>query len=136
MTLLERIRADVNGARILADWLGDGAKPLLPNEAYYRVTVCEMCPQNKPGHTFEENAAKAIKEQIGMAAEFGIHAIATPGHPDLHTCAVCNCYLPLKVWVPWKHLKNFTDPAKFPQNCWIPKEAANENTAQPLRPPP
>lgn len=130
MNLLDRIRADVNGARILADWLGDGGEIVGYMQEASRASDCIHCPQNKPGHKFEEETAKAILEQVTVASEAGIH-IPLPDQPSaLHTCAICNCYLPLKNLVPWKHLKNFTDPAKFPQNCWIPKEATALQGAQ------
>lgn len=117
--LVDRLRNDVRGTAILADWLGSGGDPVDHVTANGRAAICSGCPNNKPlTKRIENNVAEAIRkqEEIRHAVE-----LRTSHDGNLHNCSICSCYLKLKVWVPIKHIPK---DDKFPAFCWIRKEHA------------
>lgn len=114
-----------NGARILSDWLGDGAIPVNRSLAQARTNVCISCPLNQESHgmmKLTDAIASAILEQRRQKTEMSLEVIS---ETELHTCSVCACHLPLKVWVPMKTIANRTHPKlveKFPDFCWMKTE--------------
>ena len=118
-------RAAADGARILIEWLGDGAKPVAITLAQARAGVCFTCPHNKEGHRWlrlTASAVRAIAEQMNAKDAMKLRV---EGEEKLHACAVCACPLPLKVHVPLPTILAHTDAdtlANFPHYCWLTTE--------------
>lgn len=128
MSLLKRIQQDVNGARILADWVGKGREPVERKLAQARADVCAVCPHNKPGGKVEAAIAETILEQEGLRAQIGA-ALTNEGR--LKSCDRCGCYLKLKVWVPMRHLRPRSRLRDFPEHCWMRTENPPPRTVLP-----
>lgn len=118
---LRRVRNDVRGARVLAEWLGAGGQPVDRQLAESRARVCMACPLNRPKRAIEAKIAAGIREHEEMRNRT---SLKLPGEERLHTCNACGCYLKLKVWVPMKHLLTTSSPDQFPSNCWMHRENA------------
>ena len=112
---VDRVRRDIKGLDLLTQWLGQGGLPVSEFEAARRADVCISCPYNVKGHKTEAWVAAQIKK----LNEFRGQQLTVTKEPDLHTCSVCGCYLPLKIWVPSKSIEEHTDTSKFPPHCWI-----------------
>lgn len=114
------------GVKTLADWVGDGANPVSPSIAQARTDTCLVCPRNKAGNWMARLAAgiaTAIKEQVAVKADMGLKV---ENEEKLLTCAACNCFLPLKVWVPIETIKgdmSESQMGRLHKDCWILKEA-------------
>ncbi len=124
MNFLDRIKSDIRGARILADWIGDGAVPVSRELAIARAAACISCPgkHNKLDHRrLEKGIAEAIREQESVRNKV---ALKTSLDGRLHSCLDsngkkgCGCYLKLKVWVPIENQGDFP----MPNYCWVTKE--------------
>lgn len=120
------------GALILADWVGEDAKPVEVKIAQARADVCIGCPQNQASHgvmRLTDAIAEAIMEQRRTKLEMGLKV---QGEELLHTCAQCSCHLPLKVWVPMKTILGRTSEklvAEFPDHCWMKTENQSKETS-------
>lgn len=127
------------GAQILLEWLGSGGKPVSQELAQARANVCiNDCsdPQrqnhcyNRPPQFFQKiNAAvaKAILEQRREKENLGLKV---ENEEKLHTCQICECHSPLKVWVPMDIIMARTKPEifqKFPDYCWMKTEQRRKN---------
>jgi hypothetical protein len=113
---LSRIATDAKAVRALSAWLGAGGKPADHDTAAARMTTCFTCPHNIDKKTVERAIGKVIRDSERVR-----HAIGAilPGESALKTCDVCNCHLPLKIWIPLEHLS-----AKgMPEHCWVAKES-------------
>jgi GT2 family glycosyltransferase/ADP-heptose:LPS heptosyltransferase len=124
MNFLDRIKSDLRGLRILADWIGEGAKPVDQKLANARAQHCISCHgrHNKFDHRrLEKSIAEAIREQESIRSKV---ALRTPQDGRLHSCLDsngkkgCGCYLKLKVWVPIENQGDFP----MPNYCWVTKE--------------
>ncbi|NBW31960.1 MAG: hypothetical protein EBR48_04900 [bacterium] len=115
---VERVKRTASGARILAEWLGEGGKPVDRTVAQDRIDVCLRCVHNKPTQaaSIEKTVAEAIIEQEQVRNDM---SMILYGEGNAGTCDVCGCYLKLKVWVPIKHL----DSSGMPDSCWISRES-------------
>ena len=140
---LQSLSNVVNGALILKDWLGDGGVPVADSLAKARAKVCvNDCADpdradtghfyNRPPGFFSKitsAVADAILEQRREKLNLGL---ALPDEDKLHTCAVCDCNLELKPWVPMDVIMKRTPPetlAKFPKHCWMVTENRSKNTS-------
>ncbi len=122
--LFEKLKHYLDGARIISDWLGHDSE-IVPQElAQARADKCNVCPHNQDGSALTESVANAIKEQVALKShlELKVH-----GEKGLKTCNICQCYLPLKIFVPLSYQTKYmkADELKmFPENkCWIRSEA-------------
>lgn len=116
-----------DAAKILKEWLGDGAKPC--PHAQDRANVCRRgaeggkCPHNHLGAwSFSAIAAEAIRTYAEAKAQI---ALSVEGENELGTCAICKCNLALKVHVPFRHIYDHTSDAtfaRFPTWCWLARE--------------
>jgi predicted Fe-S protein YdhL (DUF1289 family) len=117
-----------DGARVLIEWLGDGAVPVNIALAQARANVCLGCPENKEGSRWlrlTADAVRAIAEQMQAKDAMKLRLI---DEDRLHACAICACPLPLKCHVPLINILTHTDNETlraFPQHCWIPMERQN-----------
>lgn len=117
---VERLRKDIDGARILAEWLGENMEPVAPELSEWRAEQCAICPHNSPRKgKMERMVAEAIREHENAKKTA---ALETPLDAKLNTCSLCNCHLKLKVHVPLKHIDSIQNKVSFPENCWITKE--------------
>lgn len=115
---LGRISNDARAIRTLAAWLGDGGTPVGASLALVRAETCASCPHNRDAKTVERTIGKLIRDSEKVRLSIGA---SLPGESALKTCEVCGCYLPLKIWVPLKHLSQ-TQTVVMPANCWVTKE--------------
>lgn len=113
----------LTGANVLADWLGDGLKPVSQEEAQNRANICKGCPRNNPGFKPVETIAAIIHSWAEKKNEMKLTVI---GEDKLHTCSICFCSLPTKIWVPMETIKEKTPQSMFdkfssdaPKNCWM-----------------
>ncbi len=128
-----------DGAHILTRWLGSGATPVDGDVAQKRADVCltvesgARCKFNEPGFSPVERIAEIIKAQVEKKNELKLEV---KGEENLHTCQICWCQLPTKIWTPIDQILSGTPPAmieKFRREqpkCWIVTEADNLNPAK------
>lgn len=130
--LAARSKALVGGATTVIDWLGDGLKPVAATLAQNRADACtgrldgQPCPNNNNGWKPFESAASVIRAWASRKNEMNLSVL---GEDKLHSCDVCLCSLPTKVWVPMKTILERTPNAmieKFkaeaPEKCWMRKQ--------------
>lgn len=120
------------GVKVILNWLGEGLRPVEQALAEKRASRCIECPQNTEPNfleRFETAAAEEIKKLSEIKNDMQLR---TPHDAQLHMCAVCQCVMRLKVWVPIKHISNETKTetlnklsavkTKSGQGCWVPEE--------------
>lgn len=125
----DRSRQLISGASILSDWLGAGLKPVERALAQTRADICSgringvPCPHNNPGFQPVETIAQIIR---GWSEQKNAMTLDVIGEDKLHTCGICWCHLPTKVFVPMETILDRTPQAmldKFaseaPENCWM-----------------
>jgi hypothetical protein len=121
-----KISRAVGGINLLTDWLGAGMKPVDASLALKRSKVCLKCPMNQLGDFWQRIEAK-IAETIRTVLEIKSDLdLKLPDEDKLHSCTACDCWVPLKSFVPISHIKETTDEetlAKLHPKCWILKES-------------
>lgn len=131
MKLLEEIRNDIEGLKLLKDWLGDGTDPVSQVRAEHRANACAFgdngmpCSMNREPNWWERFKS-SIAETIRSELELKHHLELKVSSEDaLHMCAACGCCIKLKVWTPTEHIKahlNEAQIAKTTSFCWMKKE--------------
>ena len=126
VNIIDEIRATASGAATLNDWLGEGGVPVADWQAEARAETCEQCPLNREPFWWEHaknKIAETVKERLVTKNKMDLRV---SNEDDLGICKPCGCVLPLKVWVPIKHIRDHTSPEVFealPQtNCWLRAE--------------
>ena len=124
MNLLERIRGDVEGAKLLSDWLGEGGIPVGLVKSQSRANICETCPHNVEAKWWDRVKHK-IADTIKAQLELKHHMeLSVSNENKLGMCSCCGCAIPLKVHTPIEHIKDHTPvEVKYPHWCWITQEA-------------
>lgn len=134
MSLLEKLRQDVEGAKLLKDWFGDGGVPVSQIHSEHRADACvhgnggQPCSLNRAANwwNLHENAKNAVAQTIRSELELKNHlSLHVSSEDELHLCAACGCCLKLLVWTPAWRLKEHTTPeqlAMMPSFCWKKKE--------------
>ncbi len=105
--------------RVRTQWLGDGGQPVPQEVAQLRANTCLLCTRHtRPvEELLTKPIASIVKRQIEMKSEMHLHV---DGEAELHTCGICHCYMPLKVWVPLPIARDNTpDWPAYPVNCWL-----------------
>jgi hypothetical protein len=131
VNLLEEFRNDVEGLKLLNDWLVSGGDTVSQIHAEHRAITCTMgangdpCPLNKePG--WWDRAKSIIANTIKMQLEMKQHLkLRVSSEEGLAMCSACGCCLKLKVFTPIEHIKAHTSPeniAKTPGYCWMRQE--------------
>lgn len=123
---LGRISNDARAIRTLASWLGEGGNPVDIHIAEERARTCISCPHNTDAKTVERTIGKIIRDSEKVRQAIGARL---PDESKLRSCSICGCYLPLKIWVPFKHLSQ-TQTAVMPAHCWVTRES-NHNAGVP-----
>lgn len=120
-----KIKKAVSGLKLLTDWLGSGLKPVNKGLAENRAKVCRGCPMNQLGdfwQRMEGAAAAELRTLIEVKSDLDLHLT---NEDKLHSCMGCDCWMPLKVWVPLNHILENTDSPmrdRLHKDCWIIKE--------------
>lgn len=132
MGILDELRNDVEGIRLLSDWIGDGGEPVTQMRAEHRAYACTHgddgypCEFNIEPNWWERHIKEPIAETIRGELELKqrLH-LKVSGEETLGMCRHCGCCLRLKIWTPIKHVKKHTTAemlAKYPSWCWQKKE--------------
>ena len=113
-------------AGLYVQWLGDGGKPVHPDQSQKRANICLKCPQNNTklsiGEVFKGKVADTVRRQIELKNELRLRV---DGEKSLGICDICQCVLRLKVHVPFQFVDESTDDDTvmlFPQECWYVQE--------------
>ena len=117
------IHEAANGAKILAEWLGEGLHP--DPLAQDRADICtgrltgKPCEYNYQGRWIFPDAVASTVQRI---AEIKNRLkLRVEGEENLGHCEICKCVLSLKVHVPRRTILNHTsgeEYAKLPPYCW------------------
>lgn len=100
------VRRTAAGVRLVAEWLGDGLKPVEHELAEKRAGVCVTCPNNGDPNWLQKidaGLASEIKTLIEIKHDL---KLTTIHDANLMTCQPCDCYLKLKVHSNIEHIKN------------------------------
>lgn len=137
--ILNELRRDAEGSKVLRDWLGDDGIPVMPDHAQHRAEACARgnyghpCPYNYVPRWWNlvDMAKDAIATAIRYQLEFKHHLNMHVSNEDqIGTCTLCGCNLPLKVWTPIQYMKDHLTPDKIekypPEWCWQRREAENK----------
>lgn len=108
------------------EWIGSGQAPVSPPLAERRASTCAACEFNVPGHAAEAGIAERIRQHESVRHKM---SLATSQDDKLQGCAICKCYLKLKVWVPLNKVLRDTDAGKMPDHCWVKTE---QNPEKPI----
>jgi hypothetical protein len=120
VNLLARAQSLAGGVATLTAWLGSGGETVEISVAQKRTDICLACPLNAPGSALVESVARAIKAQVELRNSMGLR---TRGIKSLRTCSACECYLPLKVFVPMNRiLPDEAERQKLHPSCWLLNE--------------
>jgi len=121
------------GIATLANWLGEGGKPVDSATSTARARACLNCRYNKKinwKNLFKEGIADAVLayERVRRGNNIGTkHDVA------LGECDRCGCMLRLKVHVPLDHITQQMgeeDWADLPAWCWVRLEAFRKEQQQ------
>lgn len=131
MNLLNEIRNDIEGAKLLSDWIGEGV-PVRQEHATGRALVCIQgngglpCEHFTAPYWWERAFKNPIADIIRMELEIkNTCQLSTPADDWERMCRICGCCVSLKVWAPIDHIKAHTTPemkSKFPPFCWQKRE--------------
>lgn len=127
VAVAENVRKTAIGVGALKDWIGDGLKPVDRTTAENRAVICVNCPHNTDDPNWIQKLdAAAAKLTMGLIEAKNKMQLLTGQDSKLGTCAVCDCYLRLKVWSPSDIVQKNT-PAdireKLPSFCWVKTES-------------
>lgn len=122
---IANLKRAAQGAAVVLDWLGSGAQPVEQELAERRAAICVACPKNVAPSWFSEGPGQLIKAAVEswrkITGKVDFEFKNSQGE-KLKSCDVCKCVLPLKIYVPLKHIVENTKPevmAEFPNFCWI-----------------
>lgn len=117
MNLLDRASQIVNGAKVLAEWIGGGGVTVDKEIAQSRADICLKCPKHVKEWQFLESTADAIKRQVEIKNHLQLRV---KGEKNLHFCAGCGCVCRLKIWLPLeKVLPEASERGNFDERCWL-----------------
>ena len=88
----------------LVAWLGSSKKPVPLSVASTRAQMCLTCPNHVKLGKMAAIASGELKRWSLMRGRMGLNV---PEIEKLHYCGACYCFLPLKIWVPWQHIKQW-----------------------------
>lgn len=88
----------------MKEWLGEGGCPVSSETAASRAIQCRGCVFNQRGSGYTDFAAGTLKRHLEAKMKARLSVLK---EEELHTCQICSCYLPLKIHVPYKHIRSF-----------------------------
>lgn len=113
------LAGDVEGAKVIAQWFGDGGRPVDQLLADARAETCRGCAFNTEYRIVTGAIANTVRRLVGLKNGLKL----TVAHEEsLGACAKCGCHLPTKIWVPLRHLTRDDDQERFPAHCWVNTE--------------
>lgn len=122
MNLFEKAMALPKGARVIAEWLGEGGVAVGVQKSQYRADTCLTCPHNRRSGVLTPMVANAIRDHLEVKNKIGLRA---RGEKKLFQCAVCLCDLKLKIHVPIENIRRHmieNELEAFPEYCWQKNE--------------
>jgi hypothetical protein len=130
VNLLDRVRNVAGGIPVLGEWLVNGIC-VDQHTAQSRANKCLVCPLNQPGPKIVDFVAEAIHKQLELKNAMKLRVI---GEKSLHSCKVCDCNLPLKMWPLIEQISLDKDEiqefktelekvAKTEDDCWLVRES-------------
>lgn len=115
-----KVKDAIRFFKLRHSWLGEGGVPVGLEAAQQRADTCLVCPKHEPRKWQEYvtgPVANVVRGQLEIKTGM---KLAVANEDKLHTCGICECYLPLKVWVPLELARQHTpDWQNFPSNCWL-----------------
>jgi hypothetical protein len=111
----------LTGVAALSDWIGQGGTPVPPEEAQRRATICLTCPLNQNQQKGMAFAAIQFRRFIASKNQANLHIV---GEENLKVCTGCNCYLPLKCWIPMENITPYLSEESMVKmreakpDCW------------------
>lgn len=127
MNLLKFAKAMFRGEETVREWLGDKCETVHTDHAAVRARTCMHCP-------LHDYPAKGIPASMGRLIVTGTMLLNRANlkiEEKVGSCSVCDCYLPLKVWMKPKVIFNHMEPGEiddFPLNCWLVREYRTQDT--------
>ena len=115
--------------KTIQSWLGDGCQPVAMEQAQRRADICIQCPHNskrKIEEVFKGAAIAPIRKMIEAKTKMSLHV---KDEERLHICAICDCVLSLKVFIPIEHIVDTTSAETlndFPSYCFVKTETKEE----------
>ena len=101
-------------------WFGNGEKHVPHVVAQRRSEGCLACPHHveRPLQELLTGIVGGlVKKQLELKAHLELRV---EREAELHTCGLCECYLPLKCWCPLDIARaNTPDWQTFPSMCWL-----------------
>lgn len=130
------VKKTAAGIKVISEWLGSGLRPVDKSLAEKRGSRCIECSQNSDPNwpqKLDAMAAADIKKLVEIKNDMKLE---TQYDKQLLTCQVCDCFLPLKVWVPIKHISDETSTDTLNKlsavktasgkGCWVAEELASK----------
>lgn len=91
----------ITGVAALSDWLGQGGTHVPNAEAQRRAAICLACPLNQNQQKGMAFAAIQFRRYVASKNQANLHI---EGEENLKVCVGCQCYLPLKCWIPMENI--------------------------------
>jgi hypothetical protein len=104
----------------MREWLGEGGKPVDSEVSQARANQCLDCKFNRKSmlpDTFGGAFVRQLEAKKRMKLTVG-------GEELLHTCQLCRCSLHVKIFVPFKHIRQWQREQirqaiiKGKSDCW------------------
>lgn len=118
-------KRSVVGIKVVTRWLGSGLKPVAPELAEKRASVCVACKENNMDPNWLQKLDATVATEIKSLAEVRNDLQLKTSHDaKLGSCNVCDCSLPLKVFVPLDHIiketseKTMAELKAVKPPCW------------------
>lgn len=111
----------LTGVAALSDWLGQGGTPVPHAEAKRRAAICLACPLNQNQQKGMAFAAIQFRRYVASKNQANLHI---EGEESLKVCVGCNCYLPLKCWIPMENITPYLSEESMAKmreaksECW------------------
>lgn len=123
MNLREELKADIVGAALIRDWLGDGGETIDTDQANARIAVCMNCPWHQPAKWwsifFKNPVARAIKLTLEYKNRVNLRL---EDEDKIGMCDLCKCCLRLKAWCPISRIRESMPVDVLnnaPSFCWM-----------------
>ena len=130
--VVESVKKTAAGIKVVSSWLGAGLRPVEQSLADKRSLTCLECPNNTDPNWIQKLDSIAAADIKKLAEIKNDMKLTTPYDDRLHSCAICDCSLTLKPWVPIAHIKSETSAEALSKlsavktnsgkPCWVAEE--------------